>query len=429
LADRIFRARRANLKLVEATDRTMNLGDICDQNGEPLDEVLVAVMRAPHSYTCQDVVEINSHGGLVAVNRILERVLQEGARLAEPGEFTKRAWLNGRIDLTQAEAVIDLIRARTEAGMDLALGQLRGSLSSLVGGMRQDLRRLLAQVEAGIDFPDDVEDQERQQLASAVREIVGSANRMLATAKTGRIYREGLAVVLLGKPNAGKSTLLNRLLGTERALVTEIPGTTRDLIEETISVKGVPLRLIDTAGIRDAAGMVEALGISRAREALAAADLVLALFDATTPLEAEDRLVLELLRGKDALLLINKIDLPERRLRRQELDAMPEGYPVLEISARLGWGREKLEQAIIDLVGAGVAPATPAMLTRRRHQHALQRARDALDSALDSLKGGIPLDCIAVDLWDAWEALGEVLGEAVPDEIITAIFEEFCIGK
>ncbi len=319
LAERIFSPRKKGLRLSNALDRVMHLGHICSAGGEKIDEVLVVVMRGPHSYTRQDVVEIHSHGGLLAANRILERVLQEGARLAEPGEFTKRAWLNGRIDLAQAEAVIDLIRARNGAGMGQAIRQLDGKLSTLVADLRQRLKRLMAGVEAGIDFPEEIPDQDEGALKGDLQVFLEKVDELLQTGRAGRIYREGLAVVLLGKPNSGKSTLLNRMLGTERALVTNIPGTTRDLIEEMVSIRGVPIRLIDTAGIRDRAGIVETLGIERAKEALNQADLILAVFDATNAFEQADRMVLDLLDSRRSLILLNKMDAEERLLNNEQL--------------------------------------------------------------------------------------------------------------
>ena len=254
-------------------------------------------------------------------------------------------------------------------------------------------------------------------------------DELLQTARVGRMYREGLAVVLLGKPNAGKSTLLNRMLGAERALVTEIPGTTRDLIEEMVNIRGIPLRLIDTAGIRDGVGVVESLGIERAKRAVDQADIVLAMFDATTGFEQTDRMVLDLLADKQSLILLNKMDDEERRLSKEELASLAQGLTVLEISARLGWGQQQLEQELVGLVGAGTAPSAPAMLTRARHRAAIEKVRDALGSALGTLEAGGTLDCVAVDLWDAWSALGEVVGEATSEEVIDAIFQEFCIGK
>ena len=347
LVEGLFKPRKRGLRLSQAPERFMNLGHVCSESGEPLDEVLVVVMRGPHSYTGQDVVEIHSHGGLLAVNRILERVLQEGARLAEPGEFTRRAWQSGRLDLAQAEAVIDLIRARSNAGMDQALKQLDGKMSAMVTELRRQLRRLMAGVEAGIDFPEEMSEQEEGSLEGGLQEIKERTDGLLQTARAGRIYREGLAVVLLGKPNVGKSTLLNRMLGTERALVTEIPGTTRDLIEEMVSIRGIPLRLIDTAGIRAGAGVVESLGIERAKSAVDQADLVMAMFDATTGLEQADRMVLDLLADKQGLILLNKMDAEERLLSKEELANLAQGLPVLEISARLGWGQQQLEQELV----------------------------------------------------------------------------------
>ena len=424
LAERVFSPRKKGLRLSQALDRVMHLGHICSAGGETIDEVLVVVMRGPQSYTRQDVVEIHSHGGLLAANRILERVLQEGARLAEPGEFTKRAWLNGRIDLAQAEAVIDLI-----TGMGQAIKQLDGNLSTLVADLRQRLKRLMVGVEAGIDFPEEISDQEKGALEDDLQVLLEKVDELLQTGRTGRIYREGLAVVLLGKPNSGKSTLLNRMLGTERALVTNIPGTTRDLIEEMVSIRGIPIRLIDTAGIRDRAGVVETLGIERAKEALGQADLILAVFDATNRFEQADRMVLDLLDARRSLLLLNKMDAEEQLLNKEQLVSLARGMPVLEISARLGLGLQGLEQELVGLVGAEPVAAAPAMLTRVRHQVALQKVRDAVGSALETMSGGGTLDCAAVDLWDAWSALGEILGESVPEEIIDAIFQEFCIGK
>ncbi|MGD0152769.1 MAG: tRNA uridine-5-carboxymethylaminomethyl(34) synthesis GTPase MnmE [Thermacetogeniaceae bacterium] len=429
LAEGLFQPQLQGLKLTRAPERVMNLGHICGASDEPLDEVLVVVMRGPHSYTRQDVVEIHCHGGLVAMSRILERTLRAGARMAEPGEFTRRAWLNGRLDLAQAEAVIDLIRARSGDGMDQALRQLDGSLSSLVRELREQLRMLMAEVEADIDFPEEMSDQDGHLLGQALPVLLSSVEELLQTAKYGRIYREGLAVVLLGKPNTGKSTLLNSLLGTERALVTEIPGTTRDLIEEAVSIRGIPLRLIDTAGIRGQAGVVESLGIDRAKTAVAQADLVLAVFDAGKPIEPEDQTVLQLIAKQDSLLLLNKIDLKQRLLSKEQLAMLAPGHSVLEISAKLGKGKSELEQAVVDLVGGGIAAAAPAMITRARHQNALQRVRNALNDAEGGLEDGATMDCIAVDLWEAWAALGEILGDAVPEEIIDTIFKEFCIGK
>ena len=429
LAERVFKPTKKGLRLSDAPSRMMHLGHICSASGEPIDEVLVVVMKGPQSYTRQDVVEIHSHGGLLAANRILERVLQEGARLAEPGEFTKRAWLNGRIDLAQAEAVIDLIRARSSTGMSQAVRQLDGNLSTIVRELRQQLKRLMAGVEAGIDFPEEVSEQEADALENDLQALLERVDELLQTARAGRIYREGLAAVLLGKPNSGKSTLLNRMLGSERALVTNIPGTTRDLIEEMICIGGIPIRLCDTAGIRDRAGVVETLGIDRAKGALDQADVILAVFDATTAFEQADRMVLNLLERRSSMILLNKIDAEKRILSKEQLEAEAPGLQVLEISAHLGWGLQELEQELVSLVGAAHVDTVPAMIGRIRQQNALQKVREGIGSALNTMTDGGTLDCIAIDLWDAWSALGEILGEAVSEEIIDEIFKEFCVGK
>ncbi len=429
LVERIFRPRRSALRLSEAPSHTMHLGTICTPEGEVLDEVLVAVMRAPRTYTREDVVEIYCHGGVIPVRSVLDLVLKEGARLAEPGEFTKRAFLNGRIDLAQAEAVLDLIRARSEAGREIALRQLGGEVSRAVAELRAQIRGILAGVEAELDFPEDVEPLAKEERGKKIKDLVERIDHLLKGGEVGRFYREGLATTLLGKPNVGKSTLLNLLVEEERALVTEVPGTTRDLIEEVVVIRGIPLRLIDTAGIREHADLVERLGIARAREAVARADLVLAVFDAGAGLSEEDRLVLDLLRGKRGLAVLNKVDLPEKRLTKEDLVSLAEGKPVVEVSARYGWGREQLEEKIWEVVGAGAVAAEPVLITRARHQAVLRRVAADLRAALQALEEGWPLDCVAVDLWNAWFALGEITGDAVGEDIIDEIFSEFCIGK
>ncbi|MDH7577668.1 MAG: tRNA uridine-5-carboxymethylaminomethyl(34) synthesis GTPase MnmE [Bacillota bacterium] len=429
IVERIFYPRRTNLKLTEVPSHTIHLGEIRTGDGRVLDEVLVSVMRAPRTYTREDVVEIYCHGGVIPVRSVLDLVLKEGARLAEPGEFTKRAFLSGRVDLAQAEAVLDLIRARSETGRELALKQLGGSVSHTITDLRNKIKSILAEVEAELDFPEDVEPQPKQVRQKKIAALLEKVDHLVRGGQIGRFYREGLATTLVGKPNVGKSTLLNLLLGEERALVTEIPGTTRDLIEEVVLIKGIPLRLIDTAGIREHAGVVERLGIARAREAATRADLVLAVLDAGTGVSDEDRLVLELLQEKRGLVILNKIDLPEKRLTKSDLEPLAGGKPVVEISARFGWGRALLEEKIWEVVGAGVVAGEPVLITRARHQAALKRVRAALQAAGETLAGDWPLDCVAVDLWNAWFALGEITGDTVSEDVIEEIFSEFCIGK
>jgi tRNA modification GTPase len=429
LVGKIFKPHLPQLLLEEVQTRMMHLGHICDQSGKLLDEVLLVVMRGPQSYTRQDVVEIDCHGGIMAVQRIMEQVISAGARLAEPGEFTKRAWLNGRIDLTQVEAVVDLIKAQSDAGMDQAMMQLEGRLSRKVKILRNDLKHLMVEVEASIDFPEEISDRQEELIKQDLTHLFEQIEELLRTAKAGRTYREGIAVVLLGKPNTGKSTLLNQILGKDRALVTNIPGTTRDILEEMVNIKGIPIRMVDTAGIRQQAGIIEKMGIEKAKIAVDQADLILVLFDATNCLDQADQMVLDMVTKKQSILLLNKIDSDQKLLSREQLDEIANGLTILEISASLGWGLMELEKVIETMVGVGTVKAAPVLITRIRHQEALERVRKAIESAQETLAGEGTMDCMAVDLWDAWEALGTILGETVSDEIINDIFQEFCIGK
>ncbi|AFV10279.1 tRNA modification GTPase MnmE [Thermacetogenium phaeum DSM 12270] len=430
LVDRFFQPFRKGQNLLKTPSHSMRLGYIRNEDGEVIDEVLVSVMRGPHTYTREDVVEINCHGGILPIKRVLDLLLKNGARLAEPGEFTKRAFLNGRIDLAQAEAVLDVIRARSEKGAEIALRQLSGGLSREIGGMRDELKSILAWVEAEIDFPEDVDQIPVDKLMERIDALIARVDGYIEGSRAGRIYREGLKTVLVGKPNVGKSTLLNTLLGEERALVTDIPGTTRDIIEEAINLEGIPLILMDTAGIRGKAGVVERLGIDRTRAAVEEADIVLALFDVTSELSEEDRDVLELIKDKRGVVLLNKIDLKERRL---DVDLIRErlgsSYVFLEISARLGWGRKELGEAVLNVVGVSKLAPESAVLTRRRQLEVMERVRESLVGAKCGIRGGMPPECVAIDLWDAWTQLGQILGDTESEDVIDEIFREFCIGK
>ncbi|MDD4260732.1 MAG: tRNA uridine-5-carboxymethylaminomethyl(34) synthesis GTPase MnmE [Syntrophaceticus schinkii] len=426
----IFKPRNKDLDLLKVASHTVTLGYICDDQGDIIDEVLVCVMRAPRTYTREDVVEIFCHGGILPVRSVMDLVLQKGARIAEPGEFTKRAFLNGRIDLAQAEAVLDLIRARSSKGAELACNQLTGKISAGIGKLRDELKSVLAQIEAEIDFPEDVDPLPKGERLQRIAVLKERVDLLLKGATLGRIYREGLQTVLVGKPNVGKSTLLNMLLGEERALVTDIPGTTRDLIEEMLVLDGIPLRIVDTAGIRESMGLVESLGIERAKDALEQADLVLALFDVTTGITDDDLVVLHLLHGKKGVVLLNKADLPQKQIDPQTMmEHVGDQFPVIEISSKLGWGQKELADAILNVIGAGHIAGETVLLTRKRHQVALEKVKDRLVSAQIAINGNLPLEFIAVDIWDAWSALGEIIGETLPDEIISSIFSEFCVGK
>jgi len=425
-----FKPHKKGLDLLTVQSHILNLGYICDENGEVIDEVLLAVMWSPRTYTREDVVEIYCHGGVLSVKSVLDLVLRNGARLAEPGEFTKRAFLNGRIDLAQAEAVLDIIKANSSKSAKIACRQLSGSVSDGIIEMRNLIKHLLAGIEAEIDFPEDVDPISPSERREKIDTLIKMVEEYLVGARVGRVYREGLQTVLLGKPNVGKSTLLNTMIGEERALVTEIPGTTRDIIEEVVVLDGIPLKLIDTAGIRENADIVESMGISRAKDALAGADIVLALFDVSEEFSDEDQMILDLIKDKKGVVLLNKIDLNIRKMDVEKIKRqLGDNFLALEISASKGWGRRELGEAILSIVGAGQVVPESMMLSRKRHQMVLEKVHGCLEEAKKSIEGCWPLECIAVDLWEAWLSLGEILGETVSEEVIDAIFEEFCIGK
>lgn len=395
-----------------------------------IDEVLLILMRSPRSYTREDVAEIHCHGGPVPLRRILELTFQSGARPAEPGEFTKRAFLNGRLDLAQAEAVIDIIRAKTDASLKMAVNHLSGQLSAVVGQMRDDVLAMIAQLEAAIDFPEeDIEELAAEEVDKRITEALAKLNDLLATAQTGRILRDGLQTVIIGKPNVGKSSLLNALLREKRAIVTDIPGTTRDVIEEYVNIRGIPLRIVDTAGIRETTDLVEQIGVQRAKEFLQKADLVLLLLDASLPLSREDRQIIDLLADQPVLVLVNKSDLPVR-LDLQELAELLPEQQMLRISVEQGSGLQELEQAITDRVYRGeVSASEGALVANARHVHLLEQTVGRLQAASQTIADAMPPDCIVIDLRAAWEILGEITGQTVGEDLLDQIFSRFCIGK
>lgn len=399
-------------------------------DGEKVDEALLLVMRGPRSYTREDVVEIQCHGSHASLRRVLALTLSQGARLAEPGEFTKRAFLNGRLDLTQAEAVMDVIRAKTDASLRLAVHQLSGGLAAAVRRERERLLGLIAHLEALLDFPEEeIEELSAQETAAGAASSLAVLRRLLATADTGRLLREGLATVILGKPNVGKSSLLNALVRAQRAIVTDVPGTTRDVIEEYVNLRGVPLRIIDTAGIRETEDVVERLGVERSRQMLEAADLALVLLDASRPLSAEDREVLGLLAGRPALILVNKSDLPAV-WSEDEVASLAPGQALLRLSVAAGLGLEAVEEAILQRVWRGEATQGEGLLAVNvRQQALLQQAADHLEDVCRAAAAGMPLDCLSIDLRAAWGKLGEITGETLGEDLVTEIFSRFCIGK
>lgn len=403
-------------------------GQLCRSDHTPLDEVLVVVMRAPHSYTGEDVVEVHCHGGTQLLRSILDLFLAAGARLARPGEFTQRAFLNGRLDLAQAEAVAALIGARSEQAARVALGQLEGRLSQQLRQFTTELRELLMLLEAHIDFPDDdLGALDHQGVLARASAVHAAMTRLLRSFDTGRALREGVSVLILGRPNVGKSSLLNALLGEARAIVTEIPGTTRDTVEEHLVLGGLPLRLVDTAGVRDTLDPIEQEGVRRAREKAAAADLVLLVIDGSQPLLAEDRMAMALAPPERTILVRNKADLPAD-CAAAELADFPRQ---VSVSVRQGSGLTVLQAAVVGhFSGDGLAEAVDGVvLTERRHREALAGALTALDRFRLAQERGEPLECLALELREALAALGLITGETTPDAILEQIFSRFCIGK
>ncbi|MFF2483596.1 tRNA uridine-5-carboxymethylaminomethyl(34) synthesis GTPase MnmE [Paenibacillus sp. NPDC058071] len=426
---RIFRSRD---DLREVDSHTVQYGHIVDPaTDEKVEEVLVTVMRGPRSFTAEDVVEINAHGGVVAVKKVLDLVLlQEGLRLAEPGEFTKRAFLNGRIDLMQAEAVIDLIRSKSDRAFQVARKQAEGTLSKRIKALRQTVIELLAHIEVNIDYPEhDVED-----LTSAyIREQSGKAlediGKLLKTANEGKILREGIMTAIVGRPNVGKSSLLNALVQENKAIVTDIPGTTRDVIEEFVTINNIPLRLLDTAGIRETSDVVERIGVERSHTALEEADLILFVLNNNEPLHADDRLLLERLEGRQVIVIVNKTDL-EGRLDRQELEGLFPADSIVNMSVLEEEGLDGLEKAISRLFFEGQLDSGDlTYVSNVRHISLLKRAQQSLVDAIDASNAGIPIDLIQIDVRSAWESLGEIIGDEVGDSLIDQIFSQFCLGK
>lgn len=424
IADICFRSSRGpERKPSAAKSHTLHHGRVV-RDGSAVDEVLLAVMRAPRTYTREHTVEISCHGGLLPAKATLDAVLAAGARLALPGEFTKRAFLNGRLDLAQAEAVADVISARTELALRAAEEQLAGKLSQRVNELREELLGTLAHVEAHIDFPEeDIAPDTRETLAGRLERGGAFLERLLRTANEGQLLRRGLRAAIIGRPNAGKSSLLNQLLGRDRAIVSPVPGTTRDTIEETASVRGVPVVFIDTAGLREAGDAIEVEGVRRSRESLERAELILHVLDASEPLSPGDGVFLREFAGRPRIVVRNKADLPAK------LGALPSG-PVVDVSCATGAGIEALKDAIQELMWAGGIHAEMLeVMINARHQDALRRAREAVARGLAALRAGQSLEFAALDLRIAVNAAGEVVGKTATEDLLDAIFSRFCIGK
>lgn len=424
IAQKIFKGKDLN----KVASHTLNYGHIVDPDkDEILDEVMVGAMRSPKTFTREDIIEINTHGGIAVTNEILQLVIREGARLAEPGEFTKRAFLNGRVDLTQAEAVMDIIRAKTDKAMNIAVKQLDGSLSDLINNTRQEILNTLAQVEVNIDYPeyDDVEEATTEIIREKTSEFEALLTNLLKTARRGKILREGISTAIIGRPNVGKSSLLNNLLREEKAIVTDIEGTTRDVIEEYVNINGVPLKLVDTAGIRETEDIVEQIGVERSKKALKEADLVLLVLNASEPLTDQDRQLLEISQDSNRIILLNKVDLPEKI----EIDQLPEDH--IKISVLKNQNIDQIEDRINALFfeNAGLVEQDATYLSNARHISLIEKAVESLQAVNEGLALGMPVDLLQVDLTRTWEILGEITGDAAPDELITQLFSQFCLGK
>jgi len=415
--------------LLDMKTYSMRYGHIISkENNEPIDEVIVSYMKGPRSYTAEDTVEINCHGGIVATNRVLEEVVRAGARIAEPGEFTKRAFLNGRIDLSQAEGVMDIIRAKTELSMKSALAQSEGRISREISAMRERLLGIIAHIEATVDFPeDDLEEITSQKVKADLKELIENIDRLISSANEGKIIREGIDVVIVGKPNVGKSSLLNALLMENRAIVTDVPGTTRDVIEEYLNIDGIPLKVVDTAGIRETDDVVEKIGVEKSKKKINEADLIILMLDVSRELDNEDREIIQYMKDKRYLLLLNKTDL-EKKLNIHEIDELNKDF-IIEVSALKGKGIDKLKEAIKSMFFKGEISSNDIMITNLRHKEALIRAKEKCEESLRTLEEGFAIDLASIDAREAWSSLGEITGDTIEEDLLNKIFSEFCIGK
>lgn len=431
IADQIFRSPEEK-KLSSQASHTIHYGHLIEpESGDVVEEVMLSLMKGPKTFTREDVVEINCHGGIVTVNRVLQLVLRHGARLAEPGEFTKRAFLNGRIDLSQAEAVMDLIRAKTDRAMNVALGQMDGKLSRLIASLRQALLETLAQVEVNIDYPeyDDVEEMTLPMIIEKSSWVKQEIEGLLRTSSQGKILREGLSTVIIGRPNVGKSSLLNSLVQENKAIVTDVAGTTRDIIEEYVNVRGVPLKLIDTAGIRETEDIVERIGVERSRQVLKQADLILLVLNHSDELTPEDERLFEAIEGMDFIVVINKTDL-EKKIDSQRVEELAGNRKIVTTSLLQEEGVDQLEEAIASLFFEGsLESGDLTYVSNARHIALLHQAKQTIEDAIDAAHAAVPIDMIQIDVTRTWEILGEITGDTVEESLIDQLFSQFCLGK
>ena len=440
VADKVYRSPKNQKKLSQAASHTIHYGYIYDED-ELIDEVMVAVMRSPHSYTTEDTVEINCHGGILVMNRILETVLHHGARLAQPGEFTKRAFLNGRIDLSKAEAVMDLIHSKNEFAMKASVNQLKGSVSAKVRSLREDILYEIAFIESALDDPEHISlEGYPDKLMAKTRGLSQELKKLIDSAENGKMVKDGIRTVILGKPNAGKSSLLNVLVGEDKAIVTSVAGTTRDVLEESIKLHGIGLNMIDTAGIRDTEDEVEKIGVEKARKYANQADLVIYVVDSSRELDENDEEIIELIRDKKVIVLLNKTDLEPVVTEEQIKDKFREIYEgeekhddslhVIRTSTKDNTGIDEFEKTIQDMFFAGrIAVNDEIYITNQRHKEALVEAYDSLKMVQKSLEDEMPEDFYSIDLMSAYAALGRIIGEEVGEDLVNEIFSKFCMGK
>lgn len=428
VADKIFQPKNRNKRLPEQPTYTIHYGNIVDGD-KLLDEVIVLLMRGPHSYTAEDTVEIDCHGGTFVMRKILELVIRNGARPAEPGEFTKRAFLNGRIDLSQAEAVMDVIEAKNNYALQSSLGQLKGSLLEMIREMREKILYEIAYIESALDDPEHISlDGYPVELGEKVDNLLKIAGDLLKSSQNGRVLREGIRTVIVGKPNAGKSSLMNVLVGSNRAIVTDMAGTTRDILEEEIQLKGLNLNIVDTAGIRKTDDPVEKIGVARAKKAMLDADLILYVVDSSADLDENDEEIISFLQDQNAIILLNKADLPSALTVEKMQERLQK--PTVSISAREETGMDELSDLIEHMFLSGeISFNDQVYLTNMRHQAAMEQVQSSLMKVKESISLGMPEDFFSIDLMDAYEALGSIIGESVGEDLVNEIFSKFCMGK
>ncbi len=431
MANKVFKGIKVN-EIDESQSRKMLYGHIINnKTDEIIDEVLISYMKGPYTYTREDMVEIYCHGGIIPVKKVLNILLENGANLAEAGEFTKRAFLNGRLDLSQAEAVMDMISAKTDKSYEASLSHLEGSLSEKIGELREILIQMMARVEASIDYPgeDDIEDVAYEEVIEKSKYIKSELQKLIQTSDRGKILRDGLNTVILGKPNVGKSSLLNSILRESRAIVTDIPGTTRDIIEEYVNIDGIPLKILDTAGIRMTEDLVEQIGVDKAKDSIESADLIIAVFDASEEFTEEDIEIIQLIKDKKVIIIVNKIDL-EKKYDRDRLLNDFKDKTIIETSLIDNIGVDILEDSIKDMFyGGNIEVKSDIVITNIRHKNQLEKSLKNIEEVIEAAEIKVPIDCIEVDLNSCWENLGEISGDTIEEDILDRIFSEFCLGK